>query len=46
MPPGRKYLLVLAGAPHSLISGRESPDVASSRGSADAGGGALSSRAA
>ena len=26
MPPGEKYLLLLAGAPHSLISGREAPD--------------------
>ena len=27
MPPGRKYMLVLVGAPHSLLSGRETqPD--------------------
>jgi len=26
MPAGEKYLLVLAGAPHSLISGRETPE--------------------
>ena len=26
MPAGDKYLLVLAGAPHSLMSGRETPD--------------------
>lgn len=26
MPLGEKYLLVLAGAPHSLISGREAPE--------------------
>jgi len=31
MPNGDKYLLVLPGAPHSLISGREAPDTASAQ---------------
>ena len=44
MPPGHKYLLVLAGAPHSLISGRESPDTASAQRDAGASGGGSSSR--
>ena len=44
MPAGEKYLLVLAGAPHSLISGRETPEKTASDEDPQKGGAARESR--